>query len=205
MPPTVPYPDGLCLDNPTTRLDNGLATDHHTFMTFSLARLWLLISCSSLVSSENPESASITAAGLDTYMDQPLTGGCEGARERLWIEPDGDFHWVVEHRAGFWERVTGTWSTKTGDALSHRLVITGTKAVFLEGQRYPEVAPWTGTVHLTAMTDLPAIAFREEAKHWRHLCLDQSVDMNRVWGEARDAGALALTGSLEGVFLPVGS
>jgi hypothetical protein len=67
------------------------------------------------------------------------------------------------------------------------------------------VSPWTGTVHLTAMTDLPAIAFREEAKHWTHLCLNETVDINKVWGEARGERGLALTGSLEGVFLPSGS
>jgi hypothetical protein len=107
-------------------------------MRFSLALLWLLISCSSLVRSEDPESGSVTKTGLDTYMDQPLLGGCEDARERLWIEPNGDLHWVVEHRSGFWERVTGTWTRE-------------------------------------------------------------------VWGEARGQRGLALTGSLEGVFLPSGS
>jgi hypothetical protein len=205
MPPTAPYPDDLCTDNPTSRLDNGPPTDHPTPMRFSLALLWLLISCSSLVRSEDPESGSVTKTGLDTYMDQPLLGGCEDARERLWIEPNGDLHWVVEHRSGFWERVTGTWTREPGGVLSHRLLISGTRASLVEGQRYPAVSPWTGTVHLTAMTDLPAIAFREEAKHWTHLCLNETVDINKVWGEARGQRGLALTGSLEGVFLPSGS
>lgn len=138
-------------------------------------------------------------------MNQPLLGGCEDARERLWIEQDGDFYWVVDQTGGSWERITGTWTLELAGTLSHRLRISGTIAKFVDGQRYPVLSPWTGTVHLTAMTDLPAFAFMEEAKHWRHLCLYETDDINRMWDETRGSSALALTGSMEGVFLPSGS
>ena len=170
-----------------------------TQFLFILASLW---GCNSLDEAETLALQPALDAEFQAYLGPTFYQACPKVQTWFWIEPEGELTWISEDPDGSWERVTGTWTREPEAILSHTLEVDGVKTAHRVGASHPTAAPWSGTLHLTSMAAIPAIAFKEEARTWDHGCVDSTADLAAVWARGQEAGTITITGSLYGVFEP---